>query len=60
MSNITLTLLLCVWDLFSPKNVNFLKRNADISKMKKTLVLKGIFSEATYVCRRSGGVGVTL
>ena len=24
--------------------------NADISKIKRTLVLKGIFSEITYMC----------
>ena len=28
-------------------------KNADISKIKKTLVLKGIFSETTYVCVRT-------
>ena len=31
------------------KNANFFKRNADRSKIK-VLVLKGIFSETTYVC----------
>ena len=28
----------------------FCKKNADISKIKRTLVLKGIFSETIYVC----------
>ena len=28
----------------------FYKKNADISKIKRTLVLKVIFSETTYVC----------
>ena len=32
------------------KNWYFFKKNADISKIKGTLVLKGIFSETTYVC----------
>ena len=29
----------------------FAKKNADISKIKRALVLKGIFSETTYVCQ---------
>ena len=32
------------------KNADFLQRNADISKIKRALVLKGIFSEITYEC----------
>ena len=28
----------------------FFTKNADISKIKKALVLKGSFSETTYVC----------
>ena len=28
----------------------FCQKNADISKIKKVLVLKGIFSETTYLC----------
>ena len=38
--------------LFQPQNADFLdkKKNADISKIKRILVLKGIFSETTYRC----------
>ena len=32
-----------------PKNADFLLKNADISKIKKVLVLKGIFSQ-TIIC----------
>ena len=32
------------------KNADFLLKNADISKITKALVLKGMFSETTYVC----------
>ena len=39
---------------FLTKNANFLqnkkKKNDDINKVKKVLVLKGVFSETTYVC----------
>ena len=31
------------------KNADFLQQNADISKMKKALVINGIFSETMYV-----------
>ena len=41
-SNTALTLLLCV-------KILFLLKNSDISKIKRTLVLKGIFSETTCV-----------
>ena len=41
-----LILLLWIKVPFLPKNANFFARkNADIGKIKKTLVLKGIFSE---------------
>ena len=33
----------------SPKNADLYK-NADISGNKRVLVLKGVFSETTYVC----------
>ena len=36
--------------LFLPKKADFLQKNADISKITEALVLKGIFSETTYVC----------
>ena len=39
--------------LFLPRNVDFLQTNADISKIKGVLVLKGIFSETEdllYLC----------
>ena len=32
-----------------PKNANFFQENADISKIKGSLVLKDIFSETKYV-----------
>ena len=44
------TLSLSVKVLFLPKRANFLQKNADISKIKTVLVLKGIFSETAYVC----------
>ena len=50
ISNTTLILLLWVKVLFLPKNSDFLQKNADISKIKGVWVLKGIFSETTYVC----------
>ena len=43
-------LLLKVKVLFPPKNADFLQKDADISKIKGVLVIKGIFSETTYVC----------
>ena len=39
----SLTLLLWVKVLFRPKNANFMKKNADISKTKRALALKTIF-----------------
>ena len=36
--------------LFLPKNADFLQKNADISKIRTALVLKGIFSKTEYVC----------
>ena len=33
-----------------PENAHFLQKNTDISKIKGILVLKGTFSETTYVC----------
>ena len=32
------------------KNPDFLQKIADMSKIKGLLVLKGIFSETTYMC----------
>ena len=32
------------------KNADFLQKNTNMSQIKKALVLKGIFSETTYVC----------
>ena len=52
MSNTTLTLLLCVKLLFWPENADFLQKNANISKIKRDLLLKGIYPETTYVCVR--------
>ena len=42
--------LLLVKVLFWPKNAVFLQKNADISKIKTTLVLNDIFPEPAYVC----------
>ena len=50
ISNTGLTVLLWVKVLFLSRNVDFLQRNADISKIKRALLLKGILPEATYVC----------
>ena len=36
--------------LFLLKNADFLQNNVAISKIKRALILKGIFSETTYVC----------
>ena len=41
-------LLLWVKVLFWPKNIDFLQKNADIHKIKRALVLKGIFSGTKY------------
>ena len=41
--------MLWVKILFLTKNTDFLQKNADISKIKGLLVLKGIFSETTCV-----------
>ena len=49
ISNTALTLLLCVKVLFWPKTLIFGKKNADISKIKRVLEIKAIFSETTYV-----------
>ena len=48
--NTSLRLVLCVKVLFWPKNADFLQKNADISKIKRALVLKVIFSETRYIC----------
>ena len=42
-------LLLWVKLLNLTKNADFLQKNAEISKIKGFLVLKGIYSETTYV-----------
>ena len=46
--NTALTLLLWVKVLFWPKKADFLQKNGDISKIKRALAVKGIFSETTY------------
>ena len=43
-------LLLWVRVLFLPRNADFLPKNADISKIKRVLVPKGMFAETTYEC----------
>ena len=40
----------CFERYFLPKNTDFLQENADISKIKTALVLRGISSEITYLC----------
>ena len=53
MSNRAHTLLLWAKVLFLPKNpksADFLQKSADINKVKKTLVLKGVLSETIFVC----------
>ena len=49
-SNTALILLLQVKALFLTKNADFFQKNADTSKIKGVLVLKGIFSETICVC----------
>ena len=49
-SNTVPILLLCVEVLFLPKTADFLQKNPDISKIRRVLVLKAIFSATTYVC----------
>ena len=36
--------------IFAKKHVDFWNENADISKTKQVLVLKGVFSDTTYAC----------
>ena len=52
ISNTAVTLLLWVkvLVLFLLKSAIFFSKNADISKIKRDLVLKGIFCDTTYVC----------
>ena len=49
ISNTALTILLWVQVLLLPENTDFLQKYTDISKIKRTLVLKGIFSKTSYV-----------
>ena len=49
ISNTAPMLLLWLKVLFLPKNADFSQKNAEISKIKKTFVLKGILSE-TNMC----------
>ena len=48
LSNYKLTLRVKV--ISWPKNADFLQKNANISNIKRALVLKGIFSKTTYIC----------
>ena len=50
ISNTALILLVCVKVLFLQKTAGFLHKNADISKVKRVLVIKNIFSETKCVC----------
>ena len=43
------TIALSKGTILAKKHCSF-EKNADISKIKRALVLKGIFSETTYVC----------
>ena len=47
ISNTDLTVLVSVKVLFLSKNADFLQKNADISKIRKALILKDIFPETT-------------
>ena len=49
ISNTALTTSLWVKVLLLPKNADFLQKDDAISKIKRVLVLKGIFSETAYV-----------
>ena len=44
------TIALSKGTILTKKNTDFLQKNADISKIKRALVLKGIFSETKYEC----------
>ena len=44
------TIALSKGTIFDKKMLSFCKSNADISKIKGVVVLKGIFSETAYVC----------
>ena len=50
ISNTVLILLLQVKVIFSPKNANFLQKNADINRNKWVLILKGKISKIKHVC----------
>ena len=50
ISNTVLILLLRVKVIFSPKNANFLQKNADINRNKWVLILKGKISKIKHVC----------
>ena len=44
------TIALSKGTIFAKKNADFWQKNAGISRIKRILALKGIFSETTYVC----------
>ena len=50
ISKTAITLLLWIKVLLLPRNADVLQRDADINKIQRVLVLKGIFSETSYVC----------
>ena len=50
ISNTVLIQLLRVKVIFSPKNANFLQKNADINRNKWVLILKGKISKIKHVC----------
>ena len=50
VSNTAINYALSKGTSFAKKNPEFLEKNADISKIKEILVLKGIFSETNYGC----------
>ena len=49
ISDAALTRLLWVKVLFWQKNADFLQKNANISKIKRALVLRDIFSKTSFV-----------
>ena len=50
VSNTAINYALSKGTSFAKKNPEFLEKNADITKIKEILVLKGIFSETNYGC----------
>ena len=50
LTQLSHTIALSKSTILAKKNTDFLQKNADISKIKRALVLKRIFSEIAYAC----------